>query len=158
MVFTQRKNCVYIIDDAVISEMPHGVYTISAEQQEAVAAQRVIRSTLLALARSIRRPGCYVGYSAFILFALLKKCRPCAWEGNEKVDLLKVFAPWAIQECNAICAVHAIPCAIAVSQDNKLELKAISEQYPLSRCVHFVGGVDIPPAAVAAVNPDLEGM
>ena len=78
-------------DDAVVSEMP--VVTAFAEQPQAVAAQRVIRSTLLALARSIRRPGYYVGYSAFILFALLKRCKPCAWEGREKVHLLQVFAP-----------------------------------------------------------------
>ena len=71
---------------------------------------------------------------------------------------LESFALWAIQECSAICAVHAIPCAIAVVQDNKLEMKAISEQYPLSKCVHFVAGIDIPKAAVAEAGPDFEGL
>ena len=38
------------------------------------AAQHKIRATLLALARSIRMPRAYVGYSAFVLMALLKNC------------------------------------------------------------------------------------
>ena len=38
-----------------------------------------------------------------------------------------------------------------------MERKAISEQYPLSRCVHFVGGIGIPKAAVAEAGADFEG-
>ena len=50
------------------------------------------------------------------------------------------------------------PCAIVAKEDNTLELQAISDEFPLSTCVHFVGGVDMPPTPEAAVSPDFEGM
>ena len=37
-------------------------------------------ATLLALARTIRQPKAYVGYSAFILLGLVYGCRPLVWE------------------------------------------------------------------------------
>ena len=61
----------------------------------AVAAQHKIEATLLTLARQIRQPRSYVGYSAFILMGLRMKCQPCVWEGSSFIDLLEVFAPWA---------------------------------------------------------------
>ena len=44
-------------------------------------------------------PRSYVGYSAFILMGLLKRCQPCVWEGAAFIDLLEVFAPWAKECC-----------------------------------------------------------
>ena len=57
-----------------------------------------VRSRLLSLARDIRRPGQYVGYSAFVLMALVMKCRPIVWEGSSSIDLLETFAPWAKED------------------------------------------------------------
>ena len=71
----------------------------TARPSSSVEAQDKIHTTLLALARSIRRPRTYVGYSAFILMGLLKKCRPCAWEGPFFIDLMQMYAPWAIEDC-----------------------------------------------------------
>ena len=34
---------------------------------------------LLALARNIRQPRLYIGYSALVCFALSRRCRPCVW-------------------------------------------------------------------------------
>ena len=39
-------------------------------------ATRGIRDQILALAREIRKPGAWIGYIAFILFGLLRQCRP----------------------------------------------------------------------------------
>ena len=50
---------------------------VDAAFPPAVAAQYRIESRLLALAREIRRPNAYVGYSAFIVMGLLKKRQPC---------------------------------------------------------------------------------
>ena len=58
------------------------------------AARHRIQTTLLALARAIRRPRAFVGYSAFVLMGLLKKCQPCMWEGVTRIDLLETFAPF----------------------------------------------------------------
>ena len=65
---------------------PQGVTNATAVAATAAvppaAARHTIDATLLALAREIRRPRAYVGYSAFILMGLLKKCQPCVMEGG----------------------------------------------------------------------------
>ena len=66
---------------------------VAAVSSTAVAAGQTIEAALLALARAIRKPNNYVGYSAFILMGLLMKSQPCVWEGSTFIDLLEVFAP-----------------------------------------------------------------
>ena len=84
----------------------------AAEEDPAVAAQHRIQGRLLTLAREIRRPKAYVGYSAFVLMGLLKRCRPCVWEGASFIDLLAVFCSWAADSYSAHVPVVAIPCAV----------------------------------------------
>ena len=62
--------------------------SVAAVAPPAVAARHAVQTRLLALAREIRRPGAYVGYSAFLLLGALKKCQPCVWEGAVFIDLL----------------------------------------------------------------------
>ena len=110
----------------------------------AVAAQHKITATLLALARQIRCPKAYVGYSAFILMGLLKQCQPCVWEGSESINLLKVFAPWET-ECEVKpINVSAIACAVVALPGGYVQLAPISAEYPLSKTCHFVGGMVVP--------------
>ena len=53
---------------------------------------------LLDLARAVRKPRQSVGYSAFIVFALLRKMRIWVWEGSNRVDIASVFLPsWATE-------------------------------------------------------------
>ena len=59
------------VDSQVVADA-----AVTIEEDTAVAAQHRIHATLLALARSIRKPTTYAGYSAFILMGLLKKCQP----------------------------------------------------------------------------------
>ena len=67
---------------------------------------------LLQLARDIRRPRTYIGYSALVCFALARGCRPFVWEGESRVDLISVHAPWAMEVCPAECVVDAVVCCM----------------------------------------------
>ena len=126
---------------------------VAGGADEATAALCRVRSTLLSLARDIRRPGQYVGYSAFVLMGLLMKCRPSVWEGSSHIDLLQTFAPWAKEDCVNECQAAAIACALTTRDAGKVELVAISEQYPLQTCKHFVAGAKILPVESAVAGP-----
>ena len=121
-----------------------------------VAAQHTIQATLLALAREIRRPRAYVGYSAFILMGLLKKCRPCVWEGANFIDLLEVFAPWAKEHCTMLLPATAIPCTLMAKATSCVELIPISAEYPLSQTKHFVAGIRMPECEVFETSCNFE--
>jgi hypothetical protein len=122
---------------------------LAATASTAVAARHRVEATLLALARRIRKPGAYVGYSAFILMGLLHKCQPCVWEGNTAIDLLATFAPWAKEHCTTEVPVTAVSCALVAKSGGAVECVPISEQHPLHETCHFVAGVQIPGTAVA---------
>ena len=116
--------------------------------EPAVAARGKIEARLLKLAREIREPRSYVGYAAFILMGLLKKCRPCVFEGATHIDLLEVFATWALSYCTDRPAVRAVPCALKATASGAVELMPICEEHPLHTTRHFVG-------AVAMEAPDI---
>ena len=112
-----------------------------ASTASAVAALHKVEAQLLRLAREIRRPHAYVGYSAFILFGLKKKVQPCVWEGTCHVDLLKVYAPWASELCPVQLHITAIPCALVAQPSGAAELAPICKQFPLHTTRHFVAGI-----------------
>ena len=126
------------------------VFAIAPDTAPAVAARRRVEARLLELARQIREPRAYVGYAAFILMGLVKKCRPCVFEGAAHLDLLKIFAPWALSESTTELAVSAVPCALKASANGLAELMPICEEYPLSNTSHFVGACTIEESGVAA--------
>ena len=114
-------------------------------EDKQLAAQHKVDAALLALARDIRRPRAYLGYCAFVLFGLCKKCQPCAWEGGCFINLLDLYAPWALEMCPQPCVVTAIPCALLGKPGGAIECVPISEETPLDRMSHYVAGVPIPP-------------
>ena len=120
-----------------------------------VQAKHQIDAALLRLAREIRQPRAYVGYSAFVLMGLLKRCQPWAWEGSVCFNLLQRFAPWAIQHCTRVTLVSAIGCALVGRAGGSVECAPISEEHPLHKMSHFVAGSTIPvcEAAVAEKAP-----
>ena len=120
-----------------------------------LAAQHKVKAALLALARDIRKPRTYLGYSAFILFGLCKKCQPNAWEGAHCWDLLTVYAPWAKTMCPQPCAVTAIPCALLAKSGGAIDCVPISEETQLLRMSHYVAGVSIPPMPSAVADSAL---
>jgi hypothetical protein len=127
------------VDSQVVADA-----AVTIEEDTAVAAQHRIHVTLLALARNIRKPTTYAGYSAFILMGLLKKCQPCVWEGTAFIDLLEVFAPWAKEHCTKLLAATSVPCALVGKAGGSVELAPISAEHPLSATSHFVAGIRIP--------------
>ena len=116
------------------------------ETDDRIAAMGRIHAAALNLAREIRKPQACVGYIAFVLFALLKRCRPQVWEGSNKFCFIEQFAPWAKDMCPTECAYAAIPCALKRNASGVVEYMQISEQSPLSKMSHYVAGIDIPRA------------
>ena len=114
----------------------------------AVAAWNAVTRSLLSLAREIRKPRQYVGYSAFVLMALLMGARPCAWEGSALNDLISTYAPWA-DNCTVPCQVQVVCCALQAHPDGRARLCAISEELPLNTCRHFVAARTVPQTTVA---------
>ncbi len=93
---------------------------------------------LLALARQIRTPRDYVGYSAFIIFALRFGVRPFMWEGANRVDIVHVFAPWQEERCQEACTVDGVCCCLAPAVAGAAALIPVSVGTPLNQCRHFV--------------------
>ena len=116
------------------------------------AARHKIRVRMLALAREIRKQRTPVGYSAFVLFALLKKCAVCMWEGGAHVDLLDIFAPWAKDPETKAPPYAGIPCTLVATPGCMVECMPVSEKYPLLHIGHFVAGCAIPGSAVAEIR------
>jgi hypothetical protein len=121
---------------------------VTAVASPAVAAHHTIQTTLLALARQIRRPQAYLGYSAFILMAFLKKCAPVVLEGDTFIDLLDVFAPWGKEYCTKPLSAAAVPCALVPQPGGSVQLAPISTEHPLVQTSHFVVGMKIPECQV----------
>ena len=121
------------------------------------AARHKVRVRMLALAREIRKPRNPVGYSAFVLFALLKKCEVCMWEGGVHVDLLDTFAPWAKDSETKALPYAGIPCTLVATPGCMVECMPVSEKYPLRHIGHFVAGCPIPGSAVAEDRCGFDG-
>ena len=146
------------LDDPPQSSEDATAVAVTAVLPDSVAAKHRIESKLLALARQIRTPRAYVGYSAFILMGLLKKGRPCVWEGTSFVDLLEVFAPWALEFCTSTFPMTAIACTLIAQPGGRVELAPICEQYPLSKTCHYVAGIHIPACDIAETTCSFEAL
>ena len=101
-------------------------------------AEATVLRKMLDLARQIRRPRATVGYSFFILFGLCKRCRPVLWEGENRVDLVQTFAPWALEMCRDECAVEGICCHFEVCAGGQVLMHPVTEEHTLSHCNRFI--------------------
>ena len=113
-------------------------------------------SRLLELAREIRRPRAYIGHSFFLCFALARGCRPFAWHGKDRIDLIDTYAPWATDKCAKPCAVDAVCCCVKSTGVN-VQLMQVSEDYTLNVCNHYVGGAAMGCQGPAVAVPTIEG-
>ena len=86
--------------------------------------------------------------------ALLKRRRPYVWEGENRVDLISAYAPWAAEQCATACAVDGVCCAIVLSDSGTMNLRAISDEFPLHTCRHYVAAVAALPAEAIPVDAD----
>ena len=109
-----------------------------------ISAQSTVISQLVALARRIRQPNTTVGYSAFLLMALKRRCRPIIYEGFNPVDLVDVHAHWAtVTQCIAGCSVFGVACALQSRSCGRTQFHPISERYPLSSTRHWIAAVRV---------------
>jgi hypothetical protein len=133
--------------DATLSRVDafHPKCGLDRHAQPPAQIEADILGRLLSLAREIRRPRKYVGYSFFILFALAYRCRPFIWEGSSCVDLIKTFAPWALEKCKESCAVQAV-CVCYEEGEEGVEARRmipVSDDHPLNETKHFLSAIQL---------------
>ena len=116
-----RRDCAAVSEASLFMESEHKVF------------QKIVE-----LARSIRSPRTYVGYTFFVLLGICKNCQPVMWEGSGRVNLLEKYAPWALPSAVADCAVDAVVCCMRSLPTGRAELLQVSEDQPLADCRHFV--------------------
>ena len=98
---------------------------------------------MLYLARRIREPCVRIGYESFLLLAMMKRIRVFCWEGENKVDLVEVFAPWASQLLESTAIADAIVCKFVVhAVTGTATCMPVSEEVPLRQCNHFIAAID----------------
>ena len=66
--------------------------------------------------------------------------RLAMWEGRSRVDLIETFAPWALQQEFGTCAIDGLCCCIG-KPSNQQAFVPVSEENPLHKCRHFMGGI-----------------
>ena len=60
------------------------------------------------------------------------------WEGNQRINLLGQFAPWALTSATAACAVDGVVCCMRSLPSGMAEMAPVSEDHPLAECRHFL--------------------
>ena len=94
---------------------------------------------MLHLARQVRRPRTYCGYSMFLVFAVMKRYRVFCWEGATRVDLVQVFAPWADDICTLETRADCVSCKYDCSPISGLvTCTPISATCTLAEVNHYV--------------------
>ena len=109
-----------------------------AEASLFMESQHKVFQLIYQLARSIRSPRTYVGYTFFVLLGICKNCQPVMWEGSERVNLLEKYAPWALQSAVADCAVDGIVCCMRSRPSGIAEMALVSEDHTLAECRHLL--------------------
>ena len=107
------------------------------------AVAEAVPAKVLRLAREILAQGKYIGHSAFVLFGLCYNVRPMIWEGENKVDLIEVYAPAFQHTAVAPCAVDGVACVLRPRTDwcTMNDLMPVGEQFGLRHVNHWVAAV-----------------
>ena len=135
--------------DVVVAKLPTLGEVVDVGNPPEVDPSAVSR--VLAVARSIKSNRNYVGYAAFLAFALWKKLRVMLWAGDYAYDLVGLYAKWAdLQKLFAPCPVLAVACVHSVDEDTGATMIwPISADLGEHNMNHYVAAV-ADPAAVAA--------
>ena len=112
------------------------------------------RRKCLELAREIAGEGKYVGLAAFVLLGLVKKKRPRMWIGENREDLLGMFAAEAAQDIEAKAACDGICVCSRIKPGSlwEVEYVPVSETSPLGNVRHYMVGM--PMEAPFSEDPD----
>ena len=104
---------------------------VAAIVSPSLLAEEKVLGALLKLAREIRQPRHFIGYSAFMCLCLSRGCRAYFWEGGDRIDLLQSYAPWAIERCPNICAVDGVCCDLVHSEDDvAVAMMPVPDRHP----------------------------
>ena len=122
------------IPEDTVSQEADGA-AVAVDQAAGECAMR----KLLELSRQIRTDRTYIGHSAFILMALLKGVRLYCWEGEDRVDLLHTYAPWALERCPTAVAVDCV-CVCCTEEGG---WAPVNKENPLHKCKHFVAAAHV---------------
>ena len=109
------------------AEAAEGAAVAAIVSPSQLAGERAF-GTLLKLARDLRQPRRFIGYSAFMCFCLSRGCRAYFWEGGDRLDLLHSYAPWATERCTKICAADGVCCCLVPTD----EVVAVAAMMPVS--------------------------
>ena len=104
--------------------------------------QTELLNKVLQLARSIRTARSYVGYMTFVCFALCKHLLVHMWEGAVRVNVIKAYAPWALEYITAEPVCDGICCCIAPAvAGGGGAWYPVSDEHSLHEVKHYVAGV-----------------
>ena len=97
---------------------------------------------VLQLARHIRVQQHWVGQSAFVCFALVTGLRVHLWQGENRINVLEVYAPWALPHCTKEAVADAVVCTYLQDEETgELMCCGVSDDMPLDRCNHYVAAI-----------------
>ena len=117
------------------------LFRLVAQSTQVVHTRAAISTRLCsAWAERSELPDITLAIVFFLLLGLARQCRPCMWEGSNRVDLIQSYAPWAADTAVAECAVDGIVCCLRSLDDGRVEMVPVSEEHPLHECRHFVAG------------------
>ena len=102
-----------------------------------IVGQRLF-ANIWTLARQIRTPRTYMGYSFFLLVAIARHCKLIMWEGEQRIDLLDVYSPWAVESAVADGAVEGVVCCMEALPCGNAKMVPVCEEHPLTECKHFL--------------------
>ena len=127
--------------EAAVAAQPGGKASTEGAPLAQLSENRVL-CKLLQLARDIRRPRSYIGYSALMCFALARGCRPFVWEGENNIDVIASHAPWAVGRCTNECDVDAVVCCMVPAvAGGHAEMMPVPAMRPLTDCNHVIAAV-----------------
>ena len=109
--------------------------------QRAALEAAVVLGKLVKLARELRTPGAYVGYSASVLFALSFGVRAYMWEGESRIDIVGHYAPQLSERCQRSCYIVGVACRLGTAFDGAVSLLHVSVENPLHTRNRFIGGL-----------------
>ena len=125
----------------MLAELPNCLVPDSTVAEPAVNAYKPdadVTRALVKLAREIGDPKRSVGYGAFLLFALMEQLQPTLWEGDNRINLIETYCPWASVICLRSPVVQGVCCCLVPRSSGHAEMAPVSGEHPLHSCNHYV--------------------
>ena len=113
---------------------------VAAPPQEGQSPVNSVLGKILALAREIGTFSNWVGYSAFVCFAIINDLRPFMWEGENRIDLIAHYAPWA-ENCTKLTHIDGVVCCLVSHDGGNPKPEPVTAHHPLHECKHFLAAL-----------------